>query len=114
MSKHLLQIRNQAKADTRDGWYSPQRDMAYLGPNIMAGAIVSLDERYHEEWFRKFLVQAGVAPIDLGQAAVAMSQAMMKIVDATDPPTALAETGFTKLPAAAQAAKAACPAGVSS
>jgi len=118
--RHLFQVRRkEARAGRRDPYYTPERDMAHVGPQMVAGAVRAVDclsfpdsphgEAYlnaglKEPWLREFIEQNGLtyqAIID-SEAPLKLGKALNLIMTSEHPPAAMDVTGFSKLPAAMQ------------
>lgn len=101
----MLQYRQRNyNPNLRDAHYSPQRDLAHVGIPIMRSGIVSLEPRFWEEWFTKFLYENELDKNDLAQGALLLIKAMELIVKTKNPPEALAQVGFDQLRPDIQAA----------
>jgi hypothetical protein len=105
MKRHIFQIRRKdARAGQRDPFYSPERDVAYIGPNVIHGAMVSIEEKFWEPWLREFMDANGIdyqAVVD-SDAPTLMAEALNTIIHTANPVVALEAAGFTKLPHAIQ------------
>jgi len=93
-----------SRAETRDAYYAPERDVAYLGPGLLRHAMLALEEQWWEPWFRQYAEEHGVTAEDLISAAKPFAEGVNKIIRAKDPVVALTESGFTELDPAVQAA----------
>lgn len=102
--KRLLQVRRKAARATRDMFYSPERDLAYIGPNLFHGAITSLESEYWEPWLAEFMATAGLTYSDLVAAGVAekFAHVLVHVIKERTPKTALDIAGFSALPPAMQ------------
>ena len=96
--------RKEPRAGGRDMFYTIERDLAYIGPDLVRAAMYALDEQYYEEWFKQFFVEHGLTEEDLIVAVRKFSPAFADIIKTTDPPAALAASGFSELPYPAQLA----------
>lgn len=102
--KVLLQWRpKDGKANTRDAFYSPARDLAHIGPEIVKRAMQSLDAPL-EPWLAAFLDEQGITidKIVDEQAPLKMARVVNQIVQTQDLGEALKTSGFEDLPAAIQ------------
>lgn len=104
--KPLLQWRPRdgAKSNVRDAFYSPQRDLAYVGPEIIKRAMQALREELWEPWLAEFLHSLDITEQTLidTEAPRKLAEAVNSIIKAKTPPAALETSGFDKLPAAVQ------------
>ena len=102
--RSLLQWRpKDGKANTRDAFYSPARDLAYIGPEIIKRAMSSLDGTI-EPWLAEFLVTNNVTIDTLieTKAPLKFATAVNQIIKAASPVDAVEASGFAELPAAIQ------------
>ena len=105
--RSMLQVRRkEARAGGRDPFYCPERDLAYCGPSIASGAMHSLEEKWWEPWFKQFLADNDISYDDMleCEAPLKLATAFNSVINQKDPPTALAESGFSDLPPAMQVA----------
>jgi len=75
-------------------FYSVQRDIAYIGPPMIKALGYAIEEKFWEPWFRNYMRRNGLTYEDLIEPARKFLQAALRIIHATDPPAALAESGF--------------------
>jgi hypothetical protein len=100
MQRHaLLQMRPEG-----GNFYSPQRDVAWIGPQLCRRGFVALDPRFYEPWFAAFCAQAEVGPEDFEKAALPFAKALNEIIGVADPNDAFRKHGFFELPPAVQLA----------
>lgn len=108
MAKHsILQLRRkEARAGQRDPYYSPERDLAHIGPSIVRGAMVAMEEKFWEPWFRELLEANGVTydKILETSAPLLMAKALNRVIAVEDPVKAVDESGFSGLPPGIQMA----------
>ncbi len=90
--------RKEPRAGGRDPFYTIERDIAYIGSDLVRAAMYALDEQYYEDWFKEFFGTSGLTEVELVQGAEKFCRAFNKIITAEDPPTALAEAGFSDMP----------------
>jgi hypothetical protein len=90
--------RKEARAGARDPMYSPERDIAHIGPGLIRQAMLALDEQWYEPWFQEFATQYGVTEEDLGEAAVLFAKACNEMIQLKNPVVALEANGFAELP----------------
>jgi len=121
--KSLFQIRRkEPRAGARDPYYSPERDIAHIGPQMVAGAVRAVDclpfpdsphtpgnpeavtRGLQEPWLDKFISDNGITYADLikCEAPRLLARALNRIISAEHPPAAMTAVGFDKLPAAIQ------------
>ena len=96
--------RKEPRAGARDPFYTIERDLAYVGTDLVRAAMHALDEKYYEDWFKEFFAEKGLTEEDLVQGVDKFSQAFNKIITAQNPPQAMDESGFSSLPAPVQMA----------
>ena len=99
--RHLFQLRRkESRAGRRDPYYTPERDLAHIGPNIVKGAMVSIEEKFWEPWLKEYLDRNGITydTVLETKTPLLFAQALNKIIRAENPVVALEETGFTELP----------------
>jgi len=103
--EHLFQLRRNDARTQRDPWYTPERDIAHIGPNIVHGAMVSIEEKYWEPWFRDFLHDNGVTYQEVldTEAPRKMARALSQVIKLKNPAVALEQSGFSDLRPAIQA-----------
>jgi hypothetical protein len=104
--KHpLLQWRpKDGKANVRDAFYSPSRDLAYVGPEIIKRAVCALREELWEPWLAEVMLRNDVNEkllIDT-EAPLKLAKAVNSIIKEETPPAAMAASGFDALPGAIQ------------
>lgn len=90
--------RKESRAGARDPFYTIERDLAYVGSDLVRAAMHALDEQYYEEWFKQFFVEHGLTEEDLVVGVSKFAQAFNKVITLTDPPAAMDESGFSDLP----------------
>lgn len=96
--------RKVARAGGRDMLYSPERDLAHIGPGLIGQAMLALDEQWQEPWFKDFMAHYSVSEDMLGQGAQVFAKALNRIVALENPVIALEHVGFDKLPPPVQMA----------
>ena len=100
----MLQFRPQpGHARSNDPLYNPQRDVAYLGPRLIAMAIeYAFKSAETEEWFKQFLNHYGLSR----QVLEPLGPAVLNLISSIhqDFGQALKTSGFSSLPVAAQVA----------
>ncbi len=99
----MLQFRPRGPAHAlRDPFYAVQRDIAYIGPELVYLALCGLDDLAEEEWFKKWCEDKQVMPEDLERGTLALAKALNNM----DQPVleTLKEDGFFDLSSPAQAA----------
>lgn len=64
--------------------YSPQRDLAYITPTIMQGAMARLDEQNWTANQREYFESVGLTAQALGQAVEALAESQRFFVEASD------------------------------
>jgi hypothetical protein len=93
-----IQLRRKApRQGVRDPYYSPERDIAYIGMPLVRAAMAALDEQWMEPWFKEFMAQYNLTEDDLGQAAPRFARALEQIIEAENPVVALENVGFHAL-----------------
>jgi len=103
--KHLFQIRRKtSRGKERDPFYSPERDIAHIGPSLAYGAMVALEEEHWEPWLREFLEDNGVTYEDLvvTEAPKQFASALNQIIKLENPVVAMEKAGFDQLAPAIQ------------
>lgn len=90
--------RKEPRAGRRDDFYSIERDLAYIGPDLARAAMHALEEEYYEEWFKQFFEEKGLKAEDLIEGVRKFGLAFNNIIKAKTPTDALAESGFSNLP----------------
>jgi len=103
--KHLFQIRRKtSRGKERDPFYSPERDLAHIGPNLAYGAMVSMEEKFWEPWLNDFMADNDVIYDDIvaTEAPKKFAQAMNQIIKLENPRVAMEASGFADLPPAIQ------------
>jgi hypothetical protein len=105
--KHnLLQWRPKepTKINTRTAFYSPARDLAYVGPEVVKRAMQALRTESWEPWLKAFLDAHGISEDTLieTEAPRKLALAMNQIIRAETPPKALEDSGFAALSAEIQ------------
>lgn len=88
----------------RDKWYTPARDVANIGPELVRLGVVSLEEKFWEPWFKQYMADHSLSYEDLGPAAVKLAKGVNRIIALGNPTEALQESGFSELPPPLQAA----------
>lgn len=91
-------VRKEPRAGARDPNYSPERDLAHAGTDLVRASMYALDEQYYEDWFREFFAANGLEERDLVEGCTKFVEGFNKIIGMADPPTALADSGFSALP----------------
>jgi hypothetical protein len=94
----LSWTRKEPRAGARDPHYSPERDLAHCGTELVRATMYALDEKYYEDWFKEFFDAHDLTEQDLVIACEKFSHAFNKVINISDPPKALAEEGFSSLP----------------
>ena len=100
----VLQWRPPAGDGASRLFYSPGRDIGYIGPDLMRAAMHALDEQYWEPWFRKYMADHELVHTDLVPAAGMLAQAFNQIIRAENPVVALEASGFADVPPDVQTA----------
>ena len=99
----MLQFRPRGPAHAlRDPFYAVQRDIAYIGPELVYVALCGLDDLVAEEWFQTWCKNHNVTPTDLEKGTLALAKALNNM----DKPVleTLKENDFFDLWSPAQAA----------
>ncbi len=118
--RHLFQVRRKdSRAGHRDPFYTPERDLAYVGQFLVSGAVRAVDHlpfpdsphdpnsanpALEEPWLNQFITENGLtyqAIID-SEAPLLLARALNLIIKSEHPPAAMKEVGFDRLPAAMQ------------
>ena len=104
--KPLLQWRPKdgRSQNIRDAFYSPARDLAYVGPEIIKRAVMALREEHWEPWLKEFLHSQKITEETLieTEAPRKLAIAVNGIIKEETPPAALEASGFAALPAPIQ------------
>jgi hypothetical protein len=103
--RHLFQFRKKdARCGHRDPYYTPERDIAHIGPDIARAAMAAMEEEWWEPWFKQYMQDQGLTYDTLleTKAPLLFAQAMNAIIRTKDPVVALKESGFADLPAPLQ------------
>lgn len=104
-TKSLFQVRRkEARAGQRDPYYSPERDIAHVGPYMAKAAMHALEPQFWEPWLKEFLDEQGITldTILESKAPLLLAQAMSRVIKSENPPAAMKEVGFDTLPPAIQ------------
>lgn len=117
--RSLLQIRRKdPRAGRRDPFYTPERDLAYIGPDLVGGAVRAVDclpfpdsphnpddpkalkRGLEEPWLEQFITDNGITYAELvkSEAPRLLARALNRIIKLEHPPAAMAAVGFDKLP----------------
>lgn len=99
-----IQYRGKAGNELDRAFYSPQRDIAYIGPDLIRASLAALDEQWQEPWFKEYWAQQGLTEEQLGEAAKLLGAACNRMMDDANPVLALEAVGFDKQPGAVQMA----------
>jgi hypothetical protein len=95
----MLQARKQKpRMGMRDPLYTPERDVAHVGPWLIERAMRGLDERPYEPWFEKYLEDQHVSWEDILEGVRRMGLALTQVIQQTDIRQALEEAKFFELP----------------
>jgi hypothetical protein len=95
----VLQLRKKEHVNIRDRFYSPERDIAHIGPGVMKLAMALIGDDRREPWLDEFMEANNVSLDDLGVAAEKLARACNRIMSRQSPKTALDDVGFfTDLP----------------
>lgn len=100
----VIQYRGLTGRDLDRAYYSPERDIAYVGPRLITAAFAAMDEQWVEPWYRQFCQDQGVTEEKMAEAAVILARACNRIVQDENPVVALEAEGFHQLPGAIQMA----------
>jgi len=103
--RSVFQVRKKdPRAGRRDPYYSPERDFAHVGPYLLRGAMLAMDEESWEPWLQEFNAanDITVETIMESKAPIILAQAMNLIIKSATPPAAMEEVGFDKLSPAMQ------------
>jgi hypothetical protein len=92
------------RALERQAMYNPQRDLAYVGRGMLKQAMIAMDEKWWEPWFRQYMSDHGLVYADLVPAAEKWAGVLNDIIRTKDLGESLKEHGFDTLPAPIQAA----------
>lgn len=101
----LLQWRPKdgTKVNVRDAFYSPARDVAYIGPKVIERAMFALNEECWEPWLKEYLDSQGVTVDTLIETAAPLKLAkLVNQVIKAPLQEAIPAAEFDKLPAAIQ------------
>ena len=98
MVMRRLQFKVNPKTPQDARFYSPERDLAYIGSDLIRASMYALDDQYQEEWFKEFLAKYAVDEKDMAEAAATLAQACNRIIGDENPVVALEAVGFTELP----------------
>jgi putative SOS response-associated peptidase YedK len=87
----------------RTAFYSPARDLAYIGPKIVERAMVTLNEENWEPWLKEHLTENGVSVDTIcdTEAPIKLARTLNKIIR-LPLQEALKASEFEELPAAIQ------------
>jgi hypothetical protein len=96
--------RDTPRAGGRDPFYTPERDLAVIGPSLIRAAVVALEEKFWEPWFVKYMAEQGLGYLDLVDGALKLAKGTNRIIALKDPAVAMEESGFAALPPAIQTA----------
>ena len=99
----MLQARRTTpRAGQRDPYYCPERDLAHIGPFLIAQALGTLDEIAQDEWMQKLMTEAGVGVEEAHDAAKKLALAMREVIQLKTPAEALEKSGFSAIHPAIQ------------
>ena len=92
-----LQYRRKTpRAGTRDPYYTPERDLAYIGPELVYQAIASL-EPDADSIFRKFISEHEIAETDVESAVRLFAKMCAEVISEKDPDTAAKQVRFDEV-----------------
>ena len=100
MKRHLTQIRKKGTRTVRDPYYAPERDIGVIGPDLLRGAMETMEPAHWEPWLREFLNKHNITYTGIlaCEAPRLFALALNRIIQMENPVVALEATGFTKLP----------------
>ena len=96
--------RKEARAGRRDLRYTPERDIANLGPPILHQACEALEEQWWEPWFQQYCKDNDITATKFAEGSPILARACNKIIQAENPVKALEAAGFADLHPAIQLA----------
>jgi hypothetical protein len=98
--------RKKARAGYRDPFYAPERDVAYIGPDVIRAAMHAMDDKWWEPWFRQYMRDQELTTDDIVslEAPLKFAHMVNSVIQATDPAVAAKESGFDQMPAPMQMA----------
>lgn len=101
--------RTTPRGHVRDPYYSPERDLAYIGPPMIHRSLEFLEKT--PETFRAlkdFIDTEGLSEEEIVEGVKAYAKLCAEVIDQKDPATAMAETGFDQVPPKVQMVLLAC------
>jgi len=84
--------------------YSPERDLAYIGPAMLREALRACEPKWQEDWFKDYVKHHHITDEQFIEGAKKLAQFANRIIDTPNPLVAAAEVGFTELPPPVQMA----------
>lgn len=88
----------------QDKFYSPQRDIAYIGAHVLSVAMRAADKENREDWYQKFLDDNNIDEDALDAAAHLFFKGAVTVIEMEHPVVAMENSGFAMLPGAEQLA----------
>lgn len=103
--RHIFQVRRkEPRAGRRDPFYTPERDIAHVGPYLLRGAMTAMDPDSWEPWLQEFNAANGITyeSIMESKAPLLLAEALNLMIKEVHPPAAMKKVGFDKLSPAMQ------------
>lgn len=96
--------RKEPRAGRRDPMYTPERDGAHIGPDIVRWAVQSLEEDRWEPWLKDFMAKNNITYDTLveSEASRKIALALNQIIRGKWAVDSLEESGFASMPAEIQ------------
>jgi hypothetical protein len=94
----------ESQRDLGGAFYSPRRDLAHIGVDLMRASVFAHEEQFQEAWYKAFLEQHGLTKESIEEGLKLLAGMAKRIVDDTNPAVAAEATGFSELPPAVQLA----------